>query len=209
MRNFAFVPQPVAVVRRVVGISRPKYGVPMQPATDVIDQPTTRPPRDPPDFEELYEAHFIDLAVQLYAYFGDRQEAQDVVQEAFCRAFARWRRLSEYDDPVAWVRRVAWNLATSRWRQSRTALRSMRRDRPEHVQGPEPDRVDLVSALATLPPAQRRAIVLHYLADLPIAEIAVLERVAHGTVKSWLHRGRTALAARLGRPDSDLEDSHE
>jgi DNA-directed RNA polymerase specialized sigma24 family protein len=40
-------------------------------------------------FEELYTAHFTDLAVQLYAYFGDRQEAQDVVQEAFCRALAR------------------------------------------------------------------------------------------------------------------------
>ena len=55
-----------------------------------------------------------------------------------------------------------------------------------------------MAALATLPPAQRRAVVLHYMADLSVAEIADQEGVAVGTVKSWLHRGRVALAARIG-----------
>jgi RNA polymerase sigma-70 factor, ECF subfamily len=177
----------------------------MRPAADVIDLPAEpAPPPDAGSFEEMYGAHFQDLTVQLYAYFGDRQEAQDVVQEAFCRALARWSKLVRYDDPVAWVRRVAWNLATSRWRRTRTALRVLQRQRPDRgqVAGPEPDRVALVAALATLPPAQRRVIVLHYLADLPITEIADREGVAPGTVKSWLHRGRTALAAQLdSRPD--------
>jgi RNA polymerase sigma-70 factor, ECF subfamily len=150
------------------------------------------------DFEELYAAHYGDLTVQLFAYFGDRQDAQDVVQEAFCRALARWRRISTYDDPVAWVRRVAWNLATSGWRRRATALAFLRRH-PElaHAGGPSPDHVDLVAALAAIPAAQRRAMVLHYLADLPIAAIAEREGVAEGTVKSWLHRGRTTLAAQL------------
>ena len=58
----------------------------------------------PVSFDELYAAHYADLTVQLYAYFGDRQEAQDIVQEAFCRALARWRTVSGYDDPVAWSR---------------------------------------------------------------------------------------------------------
>jgi RNA polymerase sigma-70 factor (ECF subfamily) len=65
--------------------------------------------------------------------------------------------------------------------------------------------VALVAALATLPANHRRALVLHYLADLPVDEIAERERVAAGTVKSWLHRGRAALAARLGRPDPEPE----
>jgi len=158
-----------------------------------------------PSFDEVYAAHFTDLTVQLYAFFGDRQEAQDVVQEAFCRALARWRTVSAYDDPVAWVRRVAWNLAVSRWRRARTALNFVRRQRRDEPQldGPNPERVALVAALSTLPATQRRAIVLRYLADLPVAEIAHREGVAEGTVKSWLHRGRTALAAQLDRIDTE------
>jgi RNA polymerase sigma-70 factor, ECF subfamily len=152
-----------------------------------------------PSFDDVYAAHYADLTVQLYAYFGDRQEAQDVVQEAFCRALARWRTVSRYDDPVAWIRRVAWNLAVSRWRRARTALNFVRRQRLDEPQleGPSPERVALVAALATLPATQRRAVVLHYLADLPVAEIADRENVAEGTVKSWLHRGRAALAEKL------------
>jgi len=69
---------------------------------------------DPPDdFAEFYGAHFQRLAVQLFAYLGDRAEAQDLTQEAFCRALERWPSVGRYDDPSAWVRRVAWNLATS------------------------------------------------------------------------------------------------
>jgi RNA polymerase sigma-70 factor (ECF subfamily) len=156
-------------------------------------------------FDELYAAHYADLTVQLYAYFGDRQEAQDVVQEAFCRALARWRTVSRYDDPVAWIRRVAWNLAVSKWRRARTALTFLRRQRTGEgqVAGPGPERVALVAALGTLPPVQRRAMVLHYLADMAVAEIAAREGVPEGTVKSWLHRARVALAAHLEPTDAE------
>ena len=160
--------------------------------------------RDTPSFDEVYAAHYADLTVQLYAYFGDRQEAQDVVQEAFVRALARWRTVSAYDDPVAWVRRVAWNLAVSRWRRARTALTFLRKQRRDEAQidGPNPERVALVEALGRLPDTLRRAMVLRYLADLTVAEIADREGVPEGTVKSWLHRGRAALAAQL-RPTEE------
>nr|WP_255658644.1 SigE family RNA polymerase sigma factor [Actinoplanes sp. L3-i22] len=162
-------------------------------------EPPSAVHHDPPTFDEVYAAHYADLTVQLYAYFGDRQEAQDVVQEAFCRALARWRKVSRYDDPVAWIRRVAWNLAVSRWRRTKTALGFLRRQPvlELHADGPGPDRVALIAALAELPDNHRRALVLHYLADMPVAEVAHREGVAEGTVKSWLHRGRTAMAARL------------
>jgi RNA polymerase sigma-70 factor, ECF subfamily len=161
-----------------------------------------------PHFDEVYAAHFADLTVQLYAYFGDQQEAQDIVQEAFCRALDRWRSVSGYDDPVAWVRRVAWNLAVSRWRRTRTALNFVRRKplREAQTDGPTPERVALVAALATLPANQRRAVVLHYLADLAVADIARREGVAEGTVKSWLHRGRSALAAQLATTEEVRRD---
>jgi RNA polymerase sigma-70 factor (ECF subfamily) len=146
------------------------------------------------DFTECYAASFRPLVTQLYVYTGDLELAHDLVQEAFCRALDRWSKVAGYEDPVAWVRRVAFNLANSRWQRTKVALRHLRRQRVEHVAGPNPDRVAVVRALAGLPDAQRRVVVMHYLADLGVAEIAAHEGVPVGTVKSWLHRGRTALA---------------
>jgi len=148
-------------------------------------------------FEEFYAAHFQSLTIQLYAYTADLAAAQDLVQEAMCRALARWKRISAYEDPAGWVRRVAWNLAASRWRRARVASVYVHRQREEFASEPSPDRVALVRALATLPEQQRRAVILHYLADLPLGDIAEREGVAVGTVKSWLHRGRAALAIQL------------
>ncbi|MGK5742925.1 SigE family RNA polymerase sigma factor [Micromonospora sp. URMC 103] len=150
-------------------------------------------------FDGFYHAHYRGVVAQLCAYTGDLGQAQDLAQEAFCRALARWDRLIRYDDPVAWVRRVAWNLASSRWRRLRTARNHLLRQRrvEPQVSGPTPDRVAIDVALAALPPNHRRAVVLHYLADLSVAQIAIQEGVAEGTVKSWLHRSRTALATLL------------
>jgi RNA polymerase sigma-70 factor, ECF subfamily len=148
------------------------------------------------DFADFYAATFHGLCLQLYAYTGDRAAAQDFVQEAFCRALPRWSTLQSYDDPTAWVRKVAWNLATSRWRQLRR-LTDWGRTADEAVAGPDVDRLDLMAALATLPARQRQAVVLHYLADTSIAEIAVIMSASEGTVKSWLHRARADLAGRL------------
>ncbi|HKD97632.1 MAG TPA: SigE family RNA polymerase sigma factor [Micromonosporaceae bacterium] len=164
-------------------------------------------PPDPAgrDFAEFYAARFHGLAVALYAYTGDLAAAQDLVQEAFCRAYPRWSRLAAYDDPAAWVRRVAWNLAVSRWRRIRRELAAVGTWRPPVVDGPGPDRVALVAALAKLPPKHRRAVVLFHLVDLSVADIATQEGVNEGTVRVWLHRGRAALSAHL---DDTTGDSH-
>ena len=155
------------------------------------------------EFDGFYAAHFQSLTIQLYAYTGDLPAAQDVVQEALCRALARWSRLSAMDDPLGWVRRVAWNLATSQWRRARTAALFLRKHRIEDVPAPGPDRVALAGALATLPDQHRRVLVLHYLADQSVRDIAEQIGVPEGTVKAWLHRGRAALAARLTEKEDD------
>ncbi|MET7747755.1 SigE family RNA polymerase sigma factor [Micromonospora sp. NPDC005367] len=158
----------------------------------------------PLEFTGFYEAHFHRLAVQLYAYLGDHAEAQDLTQEAFCRVLERWDRISTYDDPAAWVRRVAWNLATSRLRRVRTAVRHLARQREEHVPGPGPERVALTAALAALPANQRQAVVLYHLAQLSVAEIADQLDAPAGTVRSWLSRGRAGLASHL----TDQQEVH-
>lgn len=158
------------------------------------------------DIEEFYAVHARGLVLQLYAYTDDLSLAQDLVQEAFCRALPRWDRIKDYDDPAAWLRRVAWNLAASRFRRARTARNFLRRQRVEYVAGPSPDRVALAAALAKVPENQRRALVLYYLADQPAAQIAQELGASENTVRMWLHRGRAALAAEL--VDTGMEYHH-
>lgn len=150
----------------------------------------------------LYAASYQRLVLQLYPMTGDLNEAQDVVQEAFVRLLATPSRLASLDNPEAWLRTVAVNLARSRWRRGKLLQRLLRRLDPEPAQlpGVSADHLALVSALRQLPAGQRAAITLHYLADLPIREVAETLQISAGTVKSRLARGRNTLAALLGGP---------
>lgn len=154
-------------------------------------------------FEEFYAATFQPLLLQLYAYTADIDHAHDAVQEAFSRAWPRWNKLVHYDHPAAWIRTVAMNVTRSRWRRLRAARAHARFRHDDTAEGPSPDRVALAHALATLPEKQRRVIVLFHIADLSITEIATQEATTTGTVKSWLHRGRAALATALSDPGTE------
>jgi RNA polymerase sigma-70 factor (ECF subfamily) len=150
------------------------------------------------DFDELYRTGAPRLVRQLLPLVRDRQEAEDVVQEAYARAFARWGTVSAYDAPEAWVRTVAMRLAVSRWRRSRNALAAWQRHGPpEDLPGTSPDAVALMAALRRLPEVQRIAIVLHHLVDMSVEQVAAETGVATGTVKTRLARGRAALAPLL------------
>lgn len=172
--------------------------------TDVTD---VRPGAEdaPPlvaEFDAFYLAQAPSLVRQLHAMTGDLGEAQDCVQEGFSRAWQRWDRVGRYDAPEAWVRQVAWRLAVSRFRRATTGLRAARRHGPPPDEpAPSPDRVALVAALATLPAAQRRAVVLHHVAGLSVQEVAAETGSPTGTVKARLSRGRAALAAALADPE--------
>lgn len=155
------------------------------------------------EFTELYERSRQRLAGQLYALTGDEQGALDLVEEAFVRTWTRWERVAAYDDPEAFVRRVAFNLAKNQWRRvKRTLVRSSPPDRAEAVPDPS-DRQDLLAALRTLPEKEREAVVLHYLAGQQIDEIAAAMKVPAGTVKSWLSRARAQLARCLAVDDPE------
>jgi RNA polymerase sigma-70 factor (sigma-E family) len=147
---------------------------------------------------EIYAGCFQRLVVQLYAVTSDLSEAQDVVQEAFVRALAAPRRFGGLVNHEAWLRRVAINVARSRYRRRRLLdVLSRRLGPPPAVPDLSPQHVVLMDAMRRIPMGQRQAIALHYLADLPIDEVASTLGVSVGTVKSRLSRGRTALASRL------------
>jgi RNA polymerase sigma-70 factor (ECF subfamily) len=160
------------------------------------------------EFDAFYATAFPRLTGQLYAFTGDHGEAQDVVQEAFVRAWDRRREFLADGAPEAWIRTVAMRLAVSRWRRARRWLELVRRTPPpEHTPGPGPERTALVAALRTLPEAQRRALVLHHLCDLSVEQVASETGAPVGTVKARLSRGRAALARVLAAESDDAEDS--
>ena len=150
------------------------------------------------DFADFYAATWPRTLACTYALTGDRGTAEEIAQEAYVKAWTHWRKVSRYDQPAAWVRQVATRQAVSRWRRSRVASAWLSRQ-PEGRHAPPPDEntTALVRALLQIPEAQRRAVVLHHLADLPVDEVARIEHSPVGTIKARLSRGRAALALLL------------
>jgi RNA polymerase sigma factor (sigma-70 family) len=155
------------------------------------------------DWAAVYAGQYRRLVVLVSAVCGSVPEAEEAVQEAFVRALGLNGRRAVVDDPAGWLYRVAVNLLRSRWRRALVARRAHDRlaAEPEPTVSPDADvaqREELHRALRQLPFGQREALVLHYLADLPVETVAQRAGVPVGTVKARLHRGRHALAALLG-----------
>lgn len=156
------------------------------------------------DFADFYAATWSRTLAVTYALTGDRGVAEELAQEAYVKAWSHWSRVSRYDQPASWVRQVATRLAVSRWRRTKVAAAWFARSRHHAVTDPPNETsTALVQALLQIPEAQRRAIVLHHLADLAVDEVARIERSPVGTVKARLSRGRTALAALLAEEPAD------
>jgi RNA polymerase sigma-70 factor (sigma-E family) len=150
---------------------------------------------DPAEFDELFRHEYPLVVGSISLVLGDRAAAEDVVQDAFAQLLLHWRKVSRYERPGAWVRRVALRMAL-RWRTRRAAeTRAMKLvDAPPVRQRPD---LDLTGALRALPAIQRAAVVLHYFEDRPVAEVADLLGCAEGTAKTHLHRARRRLSALL------------
>jgi RNA polymerase sigma-70 factor, ECF subfamily len=165
------------------------------------------------DFEEFYRASYGRMVALVAAVLGDRHEAEDAAQEAFARALARWPRLSHYDLPEAWIRRVALRIAVDSARRRRRAasvsgrLRSLAARR---TQEPEPGGFALTAtgrALMRLPLREREVLVLHYLADLSTQQIAADRGLPAGTVKARLAAGRRRLESELAEYPEGARDA--
>jgi RNA polymerase sigma-70 factor (ECF subfamily) len=150
-------------------------------------------------FAELYDRCYEGLVLTAYAMTNDLGAAEEITQEAFAVAYGRARRVSRADSPEAWLRTVVTNLARRRFRRrvmlDRILLRQQAEPPPQAK--PPDENLDLHEAIRTLGQDHRTVVVLHYLADLPVEEIASVLGVPVGTVKSRLARARAALAERL------------
>jgi RNA polymerase sigma-70 factor (sigma-E family) len=158
------------------------------------------------DLNELYDASYRRLVVQIYAICGNVAEAEDAVQDAFVTALRKRSQLSRLHNPEAWVRTVALNSVRHGWRHASVVRRYQAK-----VPGPQvpvdvgPEHVAIVTALEVVDPDQREVVVLHYLADLSVADIAAQLGVPEGTVKSRLSRARGRLAGLLDDTEDDRE----
>ena len=157
------------------------------------------------DLRDLYAASAGRLVAQLYGMTGDFAEAQDAVQEAFAHALNKPSGLHDVGNPEAWLFRVAANVARSRHRRRVRFDRIARSGRLREASATpalSADHVALVAALQKLPRATRAAVVLHHIADRPVAEVAVALGCSVENVKTRLLRGRRALAGLLGEKET-------
>jgi RNA polymerase sigma-70 factor (sigma-E family) len=151
----------------------------------------------PPDFAEFYRQSASDCLRTVLATVGDQHTAQDLVDEAFARACASWRTVSQHPAPAAWVTRTALNLNISRWRRRRREISVA--DPAAGPHRPAPDeagsQVDprIMAALMQLPVRQRQVVALRLFLDLDTAQTADMLGLAPSTVKTHLARALAAL----------------
>lgn len=131
---------------------------------------------------------------------ADPDTAQDLVAEAFARAWASWRKVSRHPAPEAWVVRTALNVNISRWRRRRREIAVAEPGRFADLpiaDGGDPVDQRLMAALMRLPVRQRQVIALRLFMDLDTGRTARVLGIAPGTVQAHLGRAMAALRADL------------
>jgi RNA polymerase sigma-70 factor (ECF subfamily) len=154
-------------------------------------------------FDEFFATHYDELARTLTVALADRSAAEEATQEALTRALRKWRHVRGLDRPAAWLYVVAMNHVRDGWRRDHreprwdTELDSSTFD----PTGGVTTALSVREAITTLPARQREAVVLRYLADLPLADVADAMGCAVGTVKATLHQALASLRVELKEDD--------
>ena len=150
------------------------------------------------DFAEFYRGARDKCLRAVLVSVGDRDTAQELVDEAFARACASWRTVSKHPAPAAWVIRTALNVNVSRWRRHRREVAVPDLGTVADMPSPCPasdSPVDprIMAALLRLPARQRQVVALRLFLDLDTERAAEVLGVAPSTVKAHLARALTAL----------------
>lgn len=151
------------------------------------------------DFEKFYTREYQRAVGLAYALTGRRHLAEEIAQDAFIAGYRRWDRISTYDRPDLWLRRVVVNRATSVLRRGITEMKALARLRTglEHFPEIEPESGEVWAQVRGLPRRQAQAVALFYLEDLSIEQVADVLECSPGTVKAHLKRARDRLGHKL------------
>jgi RNA polymerase sigma-70 factor (sigma-E family) len=152
------------------------------------------------EFQEFYEASRDGCLRAVLASVGDRQLAEDLVAEAFTRAWVSWHSVSRHPSPPAWIVRTALNTRISWWRRRRREVSVGSGREVADVQAADgPTDVDpgLIAAVRELPQRQREVIVYRVFLDLDTRTTAEVLGIAPGTVSAHLSRAVATLRDQL------------
>jgi RNA polymerase sigma-70 factor, ECF subfamily len=165
--------------------------------------------KDPARFAELYENNFERVYAYVVRRVGDRTETEDLTSEVFHHALANLQRFEWRGTPfAAWLYRIAANLISDRWQRSK---RENLVDEPEQIEGAQARNVEfeeverkatLFRLVETLPEEQRRVVVLRFVEQKSIKEVAREIRKTEGAVKQLQFRALTSLRARMEGADA-------
>jgi RNA polymerase sigma-70 factor (ECF subfamily) len=152
-------------------------------------------------FGTFYRSQYHAVVALAYALTGKAPVAEELAQDAFLVTYRNWGRISGYEVPGAYVRRVVTNMSVSFTRRLGAQARALARlaSRTPTWTAPleQPD-ADFWRSVRSLPPRQAQVLVLRYLEDRSSAEIAQILGCSEATVRVHLHNGRLSLASRLG-----------
>lgn len=149
--------------------------------------------RDRQEFAEFYAAARDNCLRIVLLSVGDLQLAEDLVAEAFTKAWMAWRKVRKHPARQAWIVRTALNAHVSWWRRHHREEPLTGQDQTAApTQHPALDS-SLLTAVRRLPVRQRQVIALRLLLDLDTATTARMLGLPSGTVASHLHRGLAAL----------------
>jgi RNA polymerase sigma factor (sigma-70 family) len=159
--------------------------------------------RDHQAFESWYRREHPRLVTSLLLVSGDLHAAQDAADEAFARALVHWSRVSAMTSPNGWTYRVALNVLRRRGRRAAVERRLLAQHRaPTEIPAPAGEAWE---AVRQLPPRQRAAVVLRYVADLTEEQVGVAMGVSRSTISSALADARRTLGRLLADDDIALE----
>ncbi|MEO6570336.1 MAG: sigma-70 family RNA polymerase sigma factor [Ilumatobacteraceae bacterium] len=157
------------------------------------------------EFDAVYRREYPGLIAVAAALTGDRDGAQDLVQDTMVKAFIRWGRVSQLDRPGAWCHHVLVNACRSRLRRRATEWRYLSRLRRGEPTSPEPsaDTLAFWTVVRTLPSRPRAVVALYFGADLSSVQVAEVLGVPEGTVRSDLKAARRVVMNALGDGRND------
>jgi RNA polymerase sigma factor (sigma-70 family) len=156
---------------------------------------------DQTEFSSFYRDSRDGCLRAVVASIGDRQLAEELVADAFAKAWVAWPKVRRHPAPRAWVVRTALNSGVSRWRKHRHELALADHDA---VAAPpvSTDRA-LIAALQQLPKRQREVVALRVFLDMDTESTADALGIAAGTVTAHLSRAVSALRAQLAVADAE------
>jgi RNA polymerase sigma factor (sigma-70 family) len=154
-----------------------------------------------PEFEEMFREEYLRLARALYLLINNKDEAEELAQEAMARVYERWDRIRHMESPTGYLYRTALNLSRRRFRGLRRLHPAVNADQADDPTEQVDRRVLMRAAMRGLSLEQREALVLLEWLELTPAEAGGILGVSADAVRARAHRARVALRERLGDGD--------